>query len=94
MKCVILTAVIALGSALPMVSLAQDNNVNCQQYLEMDAADQLAAIDAALAMSDEHGMGRRFAADATDEEKLEYMQSACTEEDGTVMVDLIDMLGT
>jgi hypothetical protein len=94
MKRILLSAVVALVSASPMGAFAQDENVNCAQYLEMDTAAQLAAINAALALSEAHGMGRRFEEDATDEEKLDYMQASCTEPDGTVMVDLVDMLGT
>lgn len=94
MKRILLSAVVALLSAVPMGAFAQDERVNCEQYLEMDGTAQLAAINAALAMSEAHGMGRRFGEDATDQEKLDYMQASCTEPDGTVMVDLIDMLGT
>ena len=94
MNRILFSAVVAVVAAIPLVASAQDDNVNCQDWLQMDSADQLAAIDAALALSDQHGMGRRFGADATDAEKLDYMLTTCTEQDGTLMVDLVDMLGT
>ena len=94
MNRILISAVVAIVAAVPLAAFSQDDNVNCQEYLEMDSADQLAAIDQALALSEVHGMGRRFDEVATDEEKLDYMQSTCTEWDGAVTVDLVDMLGT
>jgi alkanesulfonate monooxygenase SsuD/methylene tetrahydromethanopterin reductase-like flavin-dependent oxidoreductase (luciferase family) len=83
----------AFATALPVLAAAQDENVNCAQFLAMDAAAQVAAIDAAMEQTQERGMGRHFAEDATDEEKLNYTISACNDPDGTLMVDLVDMLG-
>ena len=94
MKRIALFAVVAAFAAVPMVAAAQDDLVNCQEWLEMESADQLAAIDVALAQAEDHGMGRRFDADATAEDKLDYMQVSCTDPDGSVMVDLVDMLGS
>lgn len=82
-----------LAMCVPVMALGQDEIVNCQAYLAMDSADQLAAIDAALIKSEDRGSGRRFAADATDQEKLDYMQASCTESAEAPSVDLIDMLG-
>jgi hypothetical protein len=93
MKAVLLSVAVACVAVVPMAATAQDENVNCEAYLAMDSASQLLAIDAALMKSAERGSGQRFGADASDSEKLDYMQAACTESAESPTIDLIDMLG-